>query len=134
MKLLKEKFMNGQVKERKQLEEHFSEEEGLDYNDMFLDSDNSIYRGQVIKNDTLRKKMVQMGKLNANCRMPNDTRQGYGIKHWSDGANYEGYWVQNVAQGFGKSCHADGDIYEGMFKNDFAHGFGVYTRSDGSIY
>ena len=32
---------------------------------------------------------------------------------WSDGASYDGEWIDNRAHGFGKFVHAIGDVYEG---------------------
>jgi hypothetical protein len=40
-------------------------------------------------------------------------RDGQGTQVWSDGAKYEGQWLNNKANGQGTFYHANGDIFEG---------------------
>ena len=47
-----------------------------------------------------------------------EERCGYGVQIWTDGAVYEGNWVENKAEGKGTFWHAEGDIYIGEFKAD----------------
>lgn len=47
-----------------------------------------------------------------------EERCGYGVQIWTDGAVYEGNWVENKAEGNGTFWHAEGDIYIGEFKAD----------------
>ena len=63
-----------------------------------------------------------------------EERCGYGVQIWTDGAVYEGNWLDNKAEGKGTFWHAEGDIYIGEFKADQASGFGVYTHMNGSRY
>ncbi len=41
---------------------------------------------------------------------------------WSDGASYEGQWLDNHASGTGIFKHKSGDVYEGDWKRDRANG------------
>ena len=45
-------------------------------------------------------------------------KSGRGKKMWRDGAQYDGYWKNNMANGYGRLIHYDGDIYIGEWLND----------------
>ena len=49
--------------------------------------------------------------------------------YWSDGACYDGEWIDNKAYGFGIFYHSDGDIFQGYWANDKTNGIGVYLHS-----
>lgn len=63
-----------------------------------------------------------------------DSREGYGVQVWPDGARYEGNWHNNKANGKGKFIHVDGDIYDGEWLNDKASGKGTYYHNNGAKY
>lgn len=69
-----------------------SDEPGLEFKEELVNSDGTVYKGQV-KNDSIR--------------------HGYGVQVWPDGGKYEGYWQDGVAHGRGKFYHIDGDVYDG---------------------
>ena len=47
---------------------------------------------------------------------------------WSDGAFYQGQWVEGKAQGLGKFHHINGDYYLGQWRNDKANGWGFFKK------
>jgi len=128
----------------------FTNEKGLQYQDMFVYPNNSVYRGQMkLKDDETRQILAmareasrddssQDKKINTRQFETDDEfsmiRHGYGIQYWTDGAHYEGLWVYNKAEGLGTFWHAEGDVYKGEFKRDMANGFGEYTHINGSKY
>ncbi len=69
------------------------DEEGLEFREEVVFPDGAVYKGQL--------------------KVGSDTRHGFGIQVWPDGAKYEGHWRNNVASGRGKFYHIDGDVYDG---------------------
>ena len=53
---------------------------------------------------------------------------------WTDGASYEGQWLEGFANGKGKFNHHYGDQYDGNWKNNKCHGYGTYTNKKGALY
>ena len=49
---------------------------------------------------------------------------------WSDGASYQGQWVEGKADGYGRFIYPNGDQYMGSYKNDKANGWGVMHKND----
>ena len=64
----------------------------------------------------------------------NNILQGKGKMILSDGAIYEGDFVDGVFQGKGTYTFPDGETYEGDFVHDVFQGKGTYTFPDGAIY
>jgi hypothetical protein len=62
-------------------------------------------------------------------------REGWGVRIWTDGSIYEGWFRNDRAHGRGRLIHADGYIYEGPWVKDMASGEnGIYTHYDGTEY
>ena len=128
------------MKSYEQLLPKFSNEPGLQYRDMFVYPNNSIYRGQMKKKDEFTKLDNNSNRGSNKMSTTEDQenmqefRHGYGIQYWTDGAHYEGQWYFNKADGQGTFWHAEGDVYRGEFKNDMANGYGEYTHINGSKY
>ena len=66
--------------------------------------------------------------------MIGNSREGYGVQEWPDGAKYEGLWKNNKANGHGKFIHSNGDVYEGNWVDDKVNGQGVYNHANGTVY
>lgn len=59
---------------------------------------------------------------------------GYHSVDYSDGASYEGNFVNGKRQGQGKLRYANGAYYEGGFYNDKWDGYGELTYANGNVY
>ena len=46
--------------------------------------------------------------------MVGQTREGFGIQSWKDGALYTGQWKGHKANGIGIFRHSDSDEYRGI--------------------
>jgi hypothetical protein len=53
---------------------------------------------------------------------------------YSDGANYQGEMINDIAHGIGTYTNPDGSKYQGNWVNGLHHGQGTYTNPDGSNY
>ena len=114
-KAKKERETSGSLRTTDEISEiMLSKAPGLKLVQEFTYPNGSVYRGQM--------------KVDEECR------EGYGVQVWTDGAKYEGYWIDNKAQGRGTFWHAEGDLYDGEFKEDKANGYGIYTHVNGSRY
>ncbi len=85
-----------------QLLPKFSNEPGLQYRDMYVYPNNSIYRGQMKQKDESNRMKIQASEHSSHMSTHqngineddnenlNEFRHGYGIQYWTDGAHYEG--------------------------------------------
>ncbi|CAG9318572.1 unnamed protein product [Blepharisma stoltei] len=64
----------------------------------------------------------------------NNQRHGFGLQLFTDGSQYEGYWIKDKANIKGRLVHDDGDVYDGEWKDDKACGYGIYVYIDGARY
>ncbi|MBQ9008415.1 MAG: TIR domain-containing protein, partial [Clostridia bacterium] len=64
----------------------------------------------------------------------NGQRSGKGKLTYANGAVYEGDWTDNNKNGQGKMIYAGGAVYEGEWKNDKINGRGKMTYSNGYVY
>lgn len=60
----------------------------------------------------------------------NDKRHGRGIAAYTDGAIYEGFWLNGKRHGVGRMIYSNGDVYQGEFKTDKPNGYGVFVSKD----
>lgn len=63
-----------------------------------------------------------------------DDPEGRGVMIYTDGAIYEGHFVDGHWEGKGRLIHSTGDIYEGDWQDNKAHGKGKFTTLDGTVY
>ena len=81
--------------------------------DKRIKSNNAIYEGQV----------------NAKGE-----EEGRGIRIWSEGGVYEGFWHSGMRNGRGRNINSRGEMYIGDWSYEKYHGNGTYTEPDGSKY
>ena len=55
-------------------------------------------------------------------------------KTYSDGAVYEGEWMEGKPHGEGKRTWSDGAVYEGEWRKGKPYGLGKGTFADGTVY
>ena len=60
--------------------------------------------------------------------------EGRGIKIWSNGAIYEGFWHRSMPNGRGRNINSRGEMYIGDWSDEKCHGNGTLTWSDGMKY
>ena len=94
--------------------------------------------------NTTKSKLYEEGKDNSIQSQPqqllckddsiNEKKSGLNKVTQSDGASYEGYFMDGVFQGFGCYIWPGGDRYVGEFKNNEIHGKGFLVWPDGKKY
>ena len=62
------------------------------------------------------------------------TKDGFGVKTYSDGETYEGNYENYKMNGLGKYSDKNGAIYIGNFKDDTYFGVGTMTYANGTVY
>ena len=60
-----------------------------------------------------------------------NTKEGYGVTKYVNGAKYQGLFHLNKKHGRGKLFFTDGTVYEGEWINDLYEGFGIYKHPNG---
>ena len=58
--------------------------------------------------------------------------EGRGIRIWSDGGIYEGFWHSGMQNGRARVIASSGRKYIGEYRDGKKHGNGTYTWPDGS--
>lgn len=64
----------------------------------------------------------------------NGVRHGSGKYTWSNGASYDGHYVEARREGKGTMVYPDKSEYVGMFKDNSPEGKGTYTYPNGDLY
>jgi hypothetical protein len=75
-----------------------------------------------------RGQMLNPGCVRGNCTI------GYGMKVYSDGAQYIGMFRNGLRHGRGIMTYSNGDIYSGNFRQDLKNGKGEYSFSGGTLF
>lgn len=113
------------MKHKEDMEINFVKDQGLEYANMIKKKDGSLYRGQI-----RRKILVRNGKEGERSIM-----EGYGLRDFEDGANYEGLFKDDLPHGKGVLSYANGDRYSGEFKDGKRHGYGeLYQKGKGMLF
>ena len=58
-------------------------------------------------------------------------REGYGLRQFKDGSEYEGNWKHNMPNGKGKFKYSNGDVFEGQFTDGVINGQGEMSYQNG---
>lgn len=82
----------------------------------------------------IKEKTFYHNRAHLKGYVKNNTFEGYGHMHWSNGAIYLGDWVGEQRQGFGIYRNKNGDEYVGQFHDGKKHGWGIYSSANGEQY
>ena len=95
----------------------FVKDQDLQYVDLKVFKDKSVYRGQVKKKGSLFDSSSENSDWGAQAS-DNQPCQGYGMKIYTDKSSYEGLWKNNSREGKGVFIDKDGQVFRGFFVND----------------
>ena len=65
-------------------------------------------------------------QFNSSC-MDGDCENGYGVKVWSNGERYEGWFKKGMRDGYGYMKYESSDVYIGEWSENLRDGHGVLT-------